>query len=63
MANCKEDNCKNEVDTFYYCDDHFKTEEEGNMTGFEMWLKNQQQKGAYLEDAPSDGYSNEEDNE
>jgi hypothetical protein len=30
MNNCKEDNCKNKVDTFYYCDDHFKTEEEGN---------------------------------
>ena len=30
------------------------------MTNFETWLKVQQQKGAYLEDAPSDGYSNAE---
>jgi hypothetical protein len=29
------------------------------MTNFEMWLKAQQQKGAYLEEAPWDGYSNE----
>jgi hypothetical protein len=27
MNSCKSDKCNNEVDTFYYCDDHF---EEGN---------------------------------
>jgi len=27
MSKCKEDKCVNEVDTFYYCDDHFKGEE------------------------------------
>ena len=32
------------------------------MSNFEAWLKVQQQKGAYLEDAPSDGYSNKEEN-
>ena len=26
MSKCKEDNCGNEVDVFYYCDDHFKEE-------------------------------------
>lgn len=31
------------------------------MSNFEAWLKVQQQKGAYLEDAPSDGYSNKEE--
>ncbi len=30
------------------------------MSNFEEWLKVQQQKGSYLEDAPSDGYSNKE---
>jgi len=30
LNNCKENNCENKVDIFYYCDDHFKTEEEGN---------------------------------
>ncbi len=30
MSKCKEDKCANEVDTFYYCDDHFKEEGEGN---------------------------------
>jgi hypothetical protein len=30
------------------------------MSNFETWLKVQQEKGSYLEDAPSDGYSNEE---
>ena len=29
------------------------------MSEFEMWLKFQRQKGAYLKDAPSDGYNNE----
>jgi hypothetical protein len=24
MSKCKEDKCVNEVDTFYYCDDHFE---------------------------------------
>jgi len=24
MSKCKEDKCSNEVDTWYYCDDHFK---------------------------------------
>ena len=24
MSKCKADNCKNEVDTFYFCDDHFE---------------------------------------
>jgi len=24
---CKESGCDNEVDTFYYCDDHFRAEE------------------------------------
>ena len=27
MAKCKESGCDNEVDTFYYCDDHFRAEE------------------------------------
>jgi len=27
MSKCKSTKCNNEVDTFYYCDDHF---EEGN---------------------------------
>ena len=26
MSKCKEDKCVNEVDIFYYCDDHFKGE-------------------------------------
>jgi hypothetical protein len=26
MNKCKEDKCNNEVDIFYYCDDHFKGE-------------------------------------
>jgi hypothetical protein len=26
MDKCKENNCVNEVDFFYYCDDHFKGE-------------------------------------
>ena len=26
MSKCKEDKCNNEVDVFYYCDDHFKGE-------------------------------------
>ena len=26
MSKCKEDKCNNEVDIFYYCDDHFKGE-------------------------------------
>jgi hypothetical protein len=26
MSKCKEDKCVNEVDVFYYCDDHFKGE-------------------------------------
>jgi hypothetical protein len=26
MNKCKENNCINEVDIFYYCDDHFKGE-------------------------------------
>lgn len=26
MNKCKEDKCVNEVDIFYYCDDHFKEE-------------------------------------
>ena len=30
------------------------------MNNFETWLKAQQEKGFYLEDAPSDGYSNAE---
>ena len=30
MSKCKEDKCANEVDTFYYCDDHFKGEGESN---------------------------------
>jgi hypothetical protein len=29
MNKCKEDKCVNEVDVFYYCDDHFKVEGEG----------------------------------
>jgi hypothetical protein len=29
------------------------------MSEFEMWLKFQRQKGAYLNDAPSNGYTNE----
>ena len=29
MDKCKEDKCVNEVDIFYYCDDHFKAEREG----------------------------------
>jgi hypothetical protein len=29
MDKCKEDKCVNEVDVFYYCDDHFKIEGEG----------------------------------
>lgn len=24
MLKCKSDNCNNEVDTFYFCDDHFE---------------------------------------
>lgn len=24
MSKCKSDNCKNETDTFYFCDDHFE---------------------------------------
>jgi hypothetical protein len=28
MNECKENKCVNEVDIFYYCDDHFKGEEE-----------------------------------
>jgi hypothetical protein len=24
MSKCKSDKCSNEVDTFYYCDDHFE---------------------------------------
>ena len=31
MNKCKSDRCSNEVDTFYYCDDHFKIEEESSM--------------------------------
>jgi hypothetical protein len=27
MSKCKEDKCVNEVDVFYYCDDHFKGED------------------------------------
>jgi hypothetical protein len=27
MSKCKEDKCNNEVDTWYYCDDHFKGDE------------------------------------
>jgi hypothetical protein len=27
MAKCKESGCDNEVDTFYYCDDHFIRQE------------------------------------
>jgi hypothetical protein len=26
MDKCKEDKCINDVDIFYYCDDHFKGE-------------------------------------
>jgi hypothetical protein len=26
MNKCKENNCINEVDIYYYCDDHFKGE-------------------------------------
>ena len=26
MNKCKEDKCINDVDIFYYCDDHFKGE-------------------------------------
>jgi len=29
------------------------------MNNFEMWLQAQRQKGFYLEDAPSDGYTSE----
>lgn len=24
MSKCKSENCKNEVDIFYFCDDHFE---------------------------------------
>jgi len=24
VSKCKADNCKNEVDIFYFCDDHFE---------------------------------------
>ena len=27
-VNCKSDNCTNQVDTFYYCDDHFEEGEQ-----------------------------------
>jgi hypothetical protein len=32
------------------------------MSNFEMWLQAQRQKGAYLENAPADGYTSEGEN-
>lgn len=31
MSKCKENECNNEVDTFYYCDDHFKGEDNNEL--------------------------------
>jgi hypothetical protein len=63
-AICEDDRVGERMTYSPEIDDLQKMEDESSMTGFEMWLKNQQQKGAYLEDAPSDGYSNErEDND
>lgn len=36
-----------------------QVEKEKAMSNFEIWLQAQRQKGAYLEDAPADGYTSE----